>query len=505
MKKLSRDEVAKLLEEALDHTETSGKDEILNSIHVAESRTGARLITITGGMLQNPENQAMLQALNSREAGGFVKNLTEVIKRGSEKFMEKFFVGYGHKSIGDCGVVPLWIDGLSMVATKQFENWPLFSGQETSTRYVDVTGVGWLNPLSLKKTFGNSAIKQFYEAFDWLFSFYKDALPKMKETVRARFPRENESESQYENAVHAKTCDILGAYLPCGAKTNMSIIMNIRQLGEHLQQMSFDPLPEVSWLAEDCMEFLHAIYPSSFPPKLYEGQAEYWKKVRKETAYFLTLENYPEYRFGHDLTDFETVWKNWSWALKERPKGCELPKEMRKLGNCRVTHLQDYRSMRDGYRHRDGTNRVPCAVMNFGMEDWYEKQMIFNEDLYRKSLNVLYKIEKFYSKNTKDCYRHTVWGFPFVSNKSTLLEFQYIVPMGYRQPCERTLTFPSTVYYVELRTGTRVHPTERAVALKVTKSLRENFPGITLYVDESESEWDIKRGKDVIAVRYSSI
>jgi len=61
------------------------------------------------------------------------------------------------------------------------------------------------------------------------------------------------------------------------------------------------------------------------------------------------------------------------------------------------------------------------------------------------------------------------------------------------------------VYYVELRTGTRVHPTERAVALKVTKSLRENFPGITLYVDESESEWDIKRGKDVIAVRYSSI
>ena len=140
-----------------------------------------------------------------------------------------------------------------MIATKQFENWPLYSGQETSTRYVDITGVGYLNPFSLEHQ-AVLGIKEAGVGFEKyilkLFDFYKKALPVLKEKVRVHFPKrkqkDGESEEKYaiyceqhENTVHAKACDILGAYLPCGAKTNMSIAMNIRQLGEHFQQMCF--------------------------------------------------------------------------------------------------------------------------------------------------------------------------------------------------------------------------------------------------------------------------
>lgn len=329
----------------------------------------------------------------------------------------------------------------------------------------------------------------------------------MDKIVRKRFPKNKKKKGEtaeqhkkyleaYNNTVFAKCCDILGAYLPCGTRTNMSIIMNIRQLGEHLQQMSFDPITEVSCLAEDCTTFLRSIYPSSFSGKVREGQGDYWKTVRKETAYYLIngssclgYGKYPDYEFE---TDVLLDPREWGWAINGRPRGCELPKEMRKFGNCKVTHLQDYRSMRDGYRHRDGTNRVPCAVIDFGFEDWYKDQMRFSEKLFKESVSVLRQIKSFY----KSSIHSGKYGI-----REAMLNYQYLIPMGYKQPCERTITFASMVYYVELRTGTRVHPTERVLALKVAKSLKEHFPNLDLHIDESKSEWDIRRGNDVIKAK----
>lgn len=514
MRKLTKTEVEDLLKDGLIYLREKKKDkladELLEHIHVAETRTGARIVAISAPMLQNPENQAMLMALDSREAGGFFNNLIKVLKRGAEVFMKSTYVGYGHKSVGDCGVVGLWIGGLSIVATKQFENWPLFSGQETSTRYVDVTKAGWLNPITLDK--GDLEAAQLLDkAYQKLFDFYKKAMPVMDRVVRRRFPfkfqfkydsksekseqeqmekQEKEQRALYENTVLAKCCDILGAYLPCGTKTNMSMMMNIRQLGEHLQQMTFDQIGEVAWLAEDCLEFLATIY-GSFPPRLYPGQEDYYRMVRRNTAYsFLKKEGlalgdgyWHDYHFETNVTD-KALWP-YRWATENRPKGSELPKEMRRLGNCRVIHLQDYRSMRDGYRHRDGTNIVPCAVMHFGMEEWYDEQMKYDQDLFEEGQKVLAEIKSF-------------WSSKALSSEYALLRYQYIVPMGYKVPCDRTITFPSMVYYVELRTSTRVHPTERSVAHKVTKSLRDHFPKLVLHVDESKSDWDLKRGADVI-------
>jgi thymidylate synthase ThyX len=51
--------------------------------------------------------------------------------------METFYVGYGHASIADCGSTTIFIEGISILADKAIQDWQLYSGQETSTRYID--------------------------------------------------------------------------------------------------------------------------------------------------------------------------------------------------------------------------------------------------------------------------------------------------------------------------------------------------------------------------------
>ena len=79
----------------------------------------------------------MLQALHSRSTGGIENHLQVLAEKGADNFMSKFYVGYGHKSIGDCGSVTVFIEGVSLLVCKAIQDTKLYSGQETSTRYVD--------------------------------------------------------------------------------------------------------------------------------------------------------------------------------------------------------------------------------------------------------------------------------------------------------------------------------------------------------------------------------
>ena len=51
----------------------------------------------------SPEDVAMMQALYSRSPKSVEEHVEKVKATGSGKFMESFYVGYGHASIADCG------------------------------------------------------------------------------------------------------------------------------------------------------------------------------------------------------------------------------------------------------------------------------------------------------------------------------------------------------------------------------------------------------------------
>jgi len=70
-----------------------------------------------------PETVAMLQALYSRSPQSVREHLLKV-KAGPEKFMARYYVGYNHKSIGDCGTTSIFIENVSMLAAKAIQDNP---------------------------------------------------------------------------------------------------------------------------------------------------------------------------------------------------------------------------------------------------------------------------------------------------------------------------------------------------------------------------------------------
>ena len=117
--------------------------------------------------ISNPETVAMLQALYSRSDTSVEEHLKDLQtddttinekEQKLQKKMQKFYIGYGHDSIGDCGSTTVFIEGVSIIAAKAIQDTPLYSGQESSTRYLDFSNQSEKVRDNLKEYY-----PQFYE------------------------------------------------------------------------------------------------------------------------------------------------------------------------------------------------------------------------------------------------------------------------------------------------------------------------------------------------------
>ena len=102
---------------------------------------------LDGNDIPHPEDMAMLQALYSRSPKSVSDHLERVRANGSGHFMDQYYIGYGHKSIGDCGTITIFIEGVTMLTAKAIQDWALYSGQESSTRFMDFSKAEFYNPL----------------------------------------------------------------------------------------------------------------------------------------------------------------------------------------------------------------------------------------------------------------------------------------------------------------------------------------------------------------------
>jgi thymidylate synthase ThyX len=115
--------------------------------HHHTSPSGINIFILDTDSRINAEAEAMLQALHSRSTGGLLEHLKVLEKKGAANFMSQFYVGYGHKSIGDCGSITIFVEGCSMLAAKAIQDSKLYNGQEASTRYIDFSQQPMINPL----------------------------------------------------------------------------------------------------------------------------------------------------------------------------------------------------------------------------------------------------------------------------------------------------------------------------------------------------------------------
>lgn len=433
-----------------------------------------------------PEDSAMIQALYSRSAESVEVHLEKVKKSGSGKFMSSYYVGYGHKSIADCGSTTMFIENVSLLAAKAFQDWPLYSGQETSTRYIDMSKQHIVDPVGSPKSGRIMA--------NWM-SFYTDNQAEVAETIRARHPmRESEDPKQYAGAVKARTFDILRGFLPAGITTQFSWHSNIRQAGDHLVLLCQHPSEEIRDVAKELRKMLGAQYPSSggglslpsiagveLGKQEDQTKRQIWEALVGHMYTYPKAKDVPWDDSVHTWStpDMADRISEYNVLLKVRPRGCILPHFMSDLGQIRSTFLLDFGSFRDIQRHRNGVCRMPLLTTGYGFEPWYIDQL--SSDLRDKAKRLISEQAEKINELTDD---------PVVR--------QYYTALGFRVATSVTYGLPASVYVMELRSGKTVHPTLRKKVHSMVHEFQHRFPEVPLHVDMDADDWDVRRGTQTI-------
>jgi thymidylate synthase ThyX len=457
-------------------------------------RNGGEIIVLDTGAVINAEAEAMLQALHSRSTGGLRSHLETLEERGAEDFIKNFYVGYGHKSIGDCGTTTVFIEGVSMLAAKAVQQNPLYSGQEASTRYIDFSKQPFIDP---------TQIQEGHDVLEMQRRFYMDAQEPTRTHLRNLNPQnKGEKDLVYEKAINARAFDVTRSLLPAGASTNFAWHTNLRQAADVTLFLRHHPLSEVREIGEGLEEALQKHHPNSFGHKRYFETEAYQDLIAGE--YFYHNVNSPEepvidfgglkidsstesrYRellakhFSEGSASFEEV-ATYFHLFVRRPSKTELPKYLAQLGTMDVSFQLDFGSFRDIQRHRAITQRMPLLTSELGFNKWYSENLPIEirERLPEHLENINSGISEL-----------------GVSRE----EAQYFLPMGYNTSNRFTGDLPATIYMVELRDSRFVHPTLQKVAHSIGEQIKDTL-GIPLHVDPEPGRFDIKRGEQDITLR----
>ncbi len=427
----------------------------------------------------------MLQALHSRSIGGVDAHLLKLAQKGARQFMDTYYVGYGDKSIGDCGSATIFIEGVSMLVAKAVQDSQLYNGQESSTRYIDFSKQPFANP------HGSAEGSQLLES---LRAFHLEGLQVMKEELARRHPRqEGEDEKIWQKAINVRAFDIMRSFLPAGAATNLAWHGELRQMADQLIRLRNHPLPEVRDVAAAAQEALDEMFPSSFKQKKYIATESYTRMWMEELYYFNFKNEDLSRRQAHlqgatlerDSVD-RALLRDYTEVLKNRPVKTEPPKFLAECGQMQFTFLLDFGSYRDLQRHRALVQRMPLLTDSWGFEPWYFEQM--PAPLRDKAMNFLAQ----YEKKVRELRLNAV-------------EAQYYLPMGYRVACRITGDLPALIWMVELRSGISVHPTLRTIAQDIGRQMLTKLGeyGLVLYIDNSEDRFNYKRGAQDIVEKSS--
>ena len=446
---------------------------ITDLVHTETSiEGGGTVLVLNTGSVITPEAEAMLQALHSRSIGGIKSHLNVLAQKGSDKFMSSFYVGYGHKSIGDCGGAVIFIEGVSLLVAKAIQDWPLYSGQEASTRYIDFEHQPFVNPLGTDH--GNTILEKWR-------AFYMDSLPLLKEDLKIRFPKnEGEDEKIHDKAIAARAFDILRGFLPAGATTNLAWSTNLRQAADKVMLLRHHPLLEVRNAGKAIEEALQLAYPNSFGHKLYEA-TEAYNADWMNNDYYYHNPACPEFALTSNSIDVSQLPEH---ILKSRPAKTELPKHLAEAGNMQFEFLLDFGSFRDIQRHRAVIQRMPLLTSEIGFEQWYLSELPV--DVKTKAIALLNEQKE--TIETLDMPKEVK---------------QYYLPIGYLISNRLTGGLPALVYLVEIRATRFVHQTLRTKAKQMADTLTNLFSknGLVIHLDEEMDRFDIKRGTHDITIK----
>ena len=198
----------------------------------------------------DPQEYAMMGAWFSRSTDTVEDMVSKVSEEGTTKFLEKFYVGYGHESIGDLVDVKMFIHNVPLYIAPLIEHYALFRGQESSTRYIDFSKQRLYGP---DQELMRAQINEYLRALEHTTTRLMD-LNKPETTIQT-------------NAVKARAFDICRCLIPLGAVTNVAWFGDIRNIKGHLAWMLRDHPWSAPWV-EHIYNALKGAYPASMEKSL---------------------------------------------------------------------------------------------------------------------------------------------------------------------------------------------------------------------------------------------
>lgn len=443
----------------------------------------------------NAEDNAMLQALYSRSSKSVTEHLDKLKSIGSGKFMDQYYIGYGHASVGDLGTTTVYFEGISMLAAKALQDNQLYNGQECSSRYIDFSNVE-LVP-------GTHDV-EIIAMQEKLRAFYVKYMEPTKDWLKVKHPRlEGEDEGKYDKAIAARAFDVMRGFLPCGATTNVAWTGTLRNMKERLELLMHHPLLEVVRIAVDAYKKLFATYPHSFEEKytkfwctayleriesqdLYEHLSrhdQFYSRVRvkrddghESDAYAMSIGTSTVAHID-GLADFPA--DMWATAT-EHPKGYRPPRHSgAEYEQVDVYGLLDFGSFRDLQRHRGGYCSMPCVDPLDGFHGWYLTNLPIEAVVEAGAL----------LDEVKALDSRLIAANPTAQQR---IANQYFMPMGCLVPFSLKYSVSQAVYVAELRSGQTVHPTLRPVAQSMAKHLTQR--GVVVNYDDRPDIWSMRRG-----------
>lgn len=436
---------------------------------------------IDGFEVPDPENLAMLQALYSRSHLSVDEHLKSATRPGaSDKFMDRYVVKYGHRSIAQCATVTLFIEGVSFLAAKAIQDTPLYNGQESSTRYID-----WAHQEFVSPRYFIEEVKDLYGEYRLIQESRGRVIDYLKEQFNSP---EGVTKDEWDKAVEAYSFDILRGFLPASGSTQLSWSTTLDHAHDRLSFLIQHPLIEVRLVGEAIHDQLFSKYPSSFrsldyyrePMSLMLNQW-YYEGNGIPKSYFFESDLTPEVSLQLSSGMSALAKSAEAYALSMLRMENLSPGTNAALPHVRLIGSIDFGSFRDLQRHRPGNNPMPYLGQSYlGLETWYfdslpgrVKHQAFS--LCQRALNLSHRI------GTIDKF-----------------EAQYVVPLCQKVIYNIAWSIPQLLYVCKLRSQQTVHHTLREEVLRWVNR-GEALLGITMPgIDRSKSTISVRRGGQTI-------
>lgn len=433
-----------------------------------------KVTILPNSFLGDPEATAMLQAFYSRShlpieerLNNLGEDLTSV-----KTALNKYYVGYSHASIGDCGNSTLFIEGVSLLAAKYIQDFPLYNGQETSTRYINFTKQGYVS---------DSKHPELDDVIPEFLAFIEEVKPKLVDMLKVKHPNEGENCKEWERAIEARSFDILRGFIPIGCKTQLSVTASLRQLQEHFLELRDSRINEVETIANIALSKLREHYPSSFY-KEDDDRVELYKN--NDGARCIRTEKYFK-----GLSTLKFV--EGSFNVTKRRKRWQKPsKQLDFIGDFYFDVFIDYGCWRDLQRHRRILSPIPyVGVLGYGIRqafnDWYIQNL--PEEYKSKAVNL---VRQMYDKVAK-AYGNTY-----------ALESQYYMPLGTTIVSKHKASVSAMLYMLELRSSSTVHPILRNIVkdlvTRMSTALEASQVSLDIFLDHSSDSFSVSRGSSTI-------